>query len=128
MDTQTWAGALKQVRGTFYRWPVLFSPLCLIPPLFPQPWRDLLALSIFGLAVHGATRDWIEARRKIAAKKLELKYRLELHALTLESFSVMHRYLTDVSANRPGAEEQARIELERIHAAQDAILEKWKVE
>jgi len=49
MDTQTWSGALKQVRATLTRWPIIVAlPVGLILPRYPEPWGTSLALIFVG--------------------------------------------------------------------------------
>lgn len=131
MDKQTWAGALKQVRETLEKWPVLvILPVSLILPRYPEPWGSLFALIFIGLCFAQSVRYGLKIRatikRRAEAERIEMQCRLELVALTMQIDAIMTRQLKAITEGQPGAAEAARQELEQIFEAQERVMQKWK--
>jgi len=127
----TWASALKQVRGTLGRWPILvLMPVSLILPRYPEPWGTSLTLIFIGLCIGQSVRYALRVnailKRDAQAEIIEKQCRLELVALTMQIDAIMTRQIKALQDGNPGAAEEARQELERIFAAQERVMEKWK--
>jgi hypothetical protein len=128
MDKQTWTGALKQVRETLDKWPVLvLLPVSLILPRYPEPWGSSFTLIFTGLCIAQSVRYWLKIRatikRQAEAERIEKECRLELMALTMQMNAVVTKAASEVNAD---SIEEATRELDRIYAEQQRVMEKWK--
>jgi hypothetical protein len=128
MDKQTWASALKQVRETLEKWPVVIMlPVGLILPRYPEPWGSSLTLVFIGLCIAQSARYALKIRatikRQAEAQRIEKECRLELVALTMQMNAVMTKAASEGNME---AIEQASRELDRIYAEQERVMEKWK--
>jgi hypothetical protein len=127
----TWASALKQVRATLSRWPIIvLLPVGLILPRYPEPWGSGLALVFIGLCIGQSIRYALSVhailKRDAQAEMIEKQCRLELVALTMQIDALMTRQLKALQDGNLGAAEEARLELEEIFAAQERVMAKWK--
>jgi hypothetical protein len=128
MDKQTWASALKQVRETLEKWPILvLLPVSIILPRYPEPWGSLFALILIGLCFTQSVRYGLKIRatikRRAEAQRIEMQCRLELVALTMQMNAVVTKAASEVNAD---SIEEASRELDRIYAEQERVMEKWK--